>query len=105
MEPVDIIDSPCGLPLQDSQHIIINNSYYSYSISKIEGDKGVKIKLFESKPKTNIYYEYEALTSQLTNDIKVLVLCEDLNEMITNLKSAFDEGRAKFLEESGKNYI
>ena len=65
----------------------------------------MKIKLFESKPKTNIYYEYEALTSQLTNDIKVLVLCEDLNEMITNLKSAFDEGRAKFLEESGKNYI
>ena len=63
----------------------------------LETGEGIKIKLFEANPRTNIYYEYEASTSQLTNSIKTLLICEDLDEMITTLKMAFDEGRAKFL--------
>ena len=83
----------------------INDLDYSYSISKLEKVEGIKIKLFESKPKTNIYYEYEATTSELTNNIKFLLLCEDLDEMVSTLKEAFDKGHVKFLEETGKYYI
>ena len=106
MEEVEIANSPCGLTLKEVEHFItINNSPFLYSISKLEKGDGIKIKLFESKPKTNIYYEDEALTQELTNSIKFLVLCEDLDEMIIALKSAFDEERAKFVEESNKYFI
>ena len=106
MEREQIIDTPCGPTLQDLKPpIIINGITYFYSISKLENEKGVKIKLFESKPKTNIYYEYEAPTLELTNNIKFLLLCENLDEMITSLKKAFNEGRARYLEENKKCYI
>ena len=71
----------------------------------LETGEGIKIKLFEANPRTNIYYEYEASTSQLTNSIKTLLICEDLDEMITTLKMAFDEGCAKFLQEHYKSFI
>ena len=102
----EVINLTCGKPLsEDNSTIQINNSYFSYSISKSEKEEGIKIKLYESQPKTNIYYEYEATTSQLTNSIKTLLICEDLDEMITTLKAAFDEKRAKFLEEKDKSFI
>ena len=102
----EVINLTCGKPLsEDNSTIQINNSYFSYSISKSEKEKGIKIKLYESQPKTNIYYEYEATISQLTNSIKTLLICEDLDEMITTLKAAFDEKRAKFLEEKDKSFI
>ena len=106
MDNFEIKNLTCGKPLIDVNSTIqINNSYFSYSISKSEKEEGIKIKLYESQPKTNIYYEYEATTSQLTNSIKTLLICEDLDEMITTLKSAFDEKRAKFLEEKDKSFI
>ena len=106
MEREEIINTPCGPTLQDiTSPITINGIEYFYSISKLKKGEGLKIKLFESKPKTNIYYEYEAATSELTNEIKFLLLCEDLDEMIIALKTAFNEGRAKYLEENQKCYI
>ena len=106
MEQEEIIDTPCGPTLQDIKPpITIKGIEYFYSISKLEKDEGIKIKLFESKPKTNIYYEYEASILELTNDIKFLLLCENLDEMIAYLKKAFNEGRAKYLEEYQKCYI
>ena len=106
MEREEIIDTPCGPTLQDLKPpITINGIEYFYSISKLEKTEGIKIKLFESKPKTNIYYEYEASILELTNDIKFLLLCENLDEMISSLKKAFNEGKAKYLEENQKYYI
>ena len=106
MESTEVVDSPSGKTLESSKStILINDSEFSYSISKLEKDEGIKIKLFESNPRTNIYYEYEASTSQLTSSIKTLLICEDLDEMITTLKMAFDEGRAKFLQEHDKSFI
>jgi len=106
MESPKVVDSPSGKTLESSKStILINDSEFSYSISKLEKDEGIKIKLFESNPRTNIYYEYEASTSQLTSSIKTLLICEDLDEMITTLKMAFDEGRAKFLQEHDKSFI
>ena len=67
MDNFEIKNLTCGKPLsEDNSTIQINNSYFSYSISKSEKEEGIKIKLYESQPKTNIYYEYEATTSQLT---------------------------------------
>jgi hypothetical protein len=85
--------------------ININDSQYLYSILKLDKEEGIKIKLFESKPKTNIYYEYEGSISELTKNIKILLLCENLDEIITTLKAAFDEGKAKFVEKEEKYYI
>ena len=95
-----------GLSLNDKKNTIsINGSEYLYSILKLDKEEGIKIKLFESTPKTNIYYEYEASTSELTKNIKILLLCENLDEMISILKSAFNEGKAKFIEKEEKYYI
>ena len=65
---------------------MIDNIEYTYSIRKIEDKEGVTIKLFEINPKTNIYYLYEAETSNITKDIKVLANCEDVEEMINVLQ-------------------
>ena len=106
MKDTEVINSPCAETLKETEDfIMINDTPFSYSISKLAKEDGIKIKLYESKPKTNIYYEYEALTQELTSNIKFLVLCEDLDEMIIALKSAFDEKRAKFIEENHKYYI
>ena len=92
MNSTEVINCPCGETLKETEDfIMINDTPFSYSISKLAKEDGIKIKLYESKPKTNIYYEYEALTKELTSNIKFLVLCEDLDEMIIALKSAFDE--------------
>jgi len=99
-------NEPYGLSLEATKNTIsINDSEYLYSILKLEKEEGIKIKLIESTPKTNIYYEYEALTSELTKNIKVLLLCENLDEMIIILKTAFNEGKAKFIEKEEKYYI
>ena len=61
MEYEEIINTPCGPTLQDIKPPIkINEIEYFYSISKLGKGEGIKIKFFESKPKTNIYYEYQA---------------------------------------------
>ena len=99
-------NEPYGLSLEDTKSTIsINDSEYLYSILKLDKEEGIKIKLYEATPKTNIYYEYEGLTSELTKNIKILLLCENLDEMITTLKSSFNEGKAKFIEKEEKYYI
>ena len=95
-----------GLTPQEAKSVLnINGLEYSYSISKLDKAEGLKIRLFESKPKANIYYEYEGTTPELTKSIKVLMLCEDLDEMISTLKATFDEGRTKFIEDNNKYYL
>ena len=75
--------------------ITIDNSDYTYSISKLENEEGIIIKLVESNPKANIFFTYEALTEQLIKDIKILYTCESIEEMILSLKEVFSNGKAK----------
>ena len=94
------------IEIKDSKSIInINGSEYLYSILKLDKEDGIKIKLFESKPKTNIYYEYKGSKSELTENIKILLLCENLDEMISILESIFNEGKAKFIEKEEKYFV
>ena len=85
--------------------LIINEIEYIYSVTKLKEKEGVTIKLFESKPKTNIYYLYEADIEKLTKDIKVLLICEDLEEMIATLIDTFNERKVTFLEQENKYYL
>ena len=107
MEKIEEIkNKPCELTMKSAKSIInINGLEYIYSIQKLDKDEGIKIKLFESIPKTNIYYEYEASISELTKNIKILLLCENLDEMINLLITSFNEGKVKFIEKEEKYYI
>ncbi len=72
--------------------IIIENIEYIYSISKFENKDGISIILKELKPNKNIKFIYEALKDKLTNDIKQLLVCENIDEMINTLKDMIDTG-------------
>ena len=89
-------------PNENEPSLIIDNSPFSYLISKLDKEEGIIIKLSESKPKTNIYYTYEALTEQIIKDIKILYSCESIEEMILFLKEVFDKGKAKVENKEGK---
>ena len=86
--------------------IIINEIEYSYLISKSEDNDSLTIKLYESIPKTNIYFLYQAQKSKLIKDIAVLSLYDDnIEAMITSLNEVFAQGNAKFEEMSGKYFL
>ena len=86
--------------------IIINEIEYSYLISKSEDNDSLTIKLYESIPKTNIYFLYQAQKSKLKKDIAVLSLYDDnIEAMITSLNEVFSQGNAKFEEMSGKYFL
>lgn len=78
---------------------------YLYWIKKSDKEEGIIIKLKEFHPKTKIYYEYEATTSKLNENIPLLSYFEKLDEKISAIKNTFDEGKAKFLKKEGKCYI
>ena len=80
------------IPSKDSKKIIIEDVEYIYSISKLENKDGISIILKELKHKKNIKFIYEALKDKLTNDIKQLLVCENIDEMINIIKDMIDTG-------------
>ena len=105
MEHFEIISSEYGETQETKLTIKINDLDYLYEIFKLDKDEGIKIKLSEVNPKTNIYYEYEASKIKLKENIQILLYCESLDEMISIIKTIFDEGKVKFIEENNKYYI
>ena len=104
---MEVIDKNCPkVPAKEEEKkIIINENEYSYLISKSDKNDSLTIKLFESTPKTNIYFLYEAPISKLIKDIKLLSICENVEEMINSLNEVFNQGNAKFEENDGKYYL
>jgi len=104
---MEIIDKNCpnGPTKERGKTIIVNEIEYSYSISKSEKNDSLIIKLFESKPKTNIYFLYEAPIDKLIKDIKVLSLCESIEEMVESLNEVFNLGNATVVEKDCKYYL
>ena len=84
------------------KQILLNNSQYLLSITSNENKDGILIKLTEKL--NNIYYLYEASKEQLIKDIKALVLCESIDEMIESLKEVVETKKVKF-EQKEDNYI
>ena len=97
----DTLNGPaklCGKPVK------INEIEYLYSISKSE-DNELSIVFFESIPKSNITFSYKATLLKLTQDIKILSLCENIDEMISSLNKVFNSGNIKVDEKNGKYYL
>ena len=85
--------------------IIIEDIEYIYSISKLENKDGISIILKELKPNKNIKYIYEALKDKLTKDIKQLLLCENIDDMINTLKDIIDTGNIIVEKRENKYYM
>ena len=84
MENLEIISSEYGETVEETKSTFkIKDSEYLYYISKLEKDEGIKIKLSEANPKTNIYYEYEASKIKFKENIQILFYSESLDEMIS----------------------
>ena len=80
-------------PIKETKTIKIEGTEYKYSINQIEKEDRISIKLFEAKPEKNITFIYKATTEQLIKDIKVLYVCENIEEMINSLKDIFFRGK------------
>ena len=99
-------DSPSGPITPLEKEISINGVKYSYLITKSEKEEeSLIIKLDDPNHKTNLYFTYEASIPKLTNDIKFLALCENLDEMIDSLKEVFSQGNAQVEEDHGEFHI
>ena len=85
--------------------IMIKDIEYKCSISQLKDKEGIIIKLNELKPKTNIYYLYQAEKAKLTTDNKILSMCQDIKEVITTLEDIFEEGKVKFEEKEDKYFL
>ena len=85
--------------------IIIEDIEYIYSISKLENKDGISIILKELKHKKNIKFIYEALKDKLTNDIKQLLVCENIDEMINIIKDMIDTGNITVEKREDKYFL
>ena len=103
MEGTETLNAPGG-PNANNPGFVINGMTYSYSIMKAENEQ-LLIKLFDTTENSDFYFTYEASTSQLLQDMKFLVMCENLDEMINALNKIFLKGNAKVEEKDGEFFI
>ena len=88
---------------EENNGLYINGIYYSYSISKSEKDKdSLTIKLYDSTNESNIYFTYNGDLYKLKRDIKLLEVCENLDEIIICLNDIFNKGNAQVEENHGE---
>ena len=91
-------------PNFEEKTINIKGDKYKYSITKMEKENGIIIKLSEVKPKKNITFTYEALRDKVIKDIKILYIYENIDEMIKTLNDIFNKGKIT-VEEKDNKYI
>ena len=84
--------------------IYINGIKHFYSISKSDKEKLI-IKLYDATNKINIYYSYSGDIAKLKRDIRFLVFCENLNDIISCLNDIFNKGNAQVDKIEGKYYL
>ena len=85
--------------------ISIENVEYVYSISKLEKEEGISIKLTEAKPNKNITFKYEGSTDKITKDIKILSACDNLEEMLNDLQDIFINDKITVEKREEKYYM
>ena len=82
--------------------ILINGIEYFYSITQSEKHtESLFIKFYETTPKTDIYFTYEAPIEKIRQEIKFLDSCGNLDEMIKSLNNIFSQGNAVVKENNG----
>ena len=90
---------------KEIKKIIIEDVEYACSISKWGNKDGISLILKEVKPNKNIKFIYEALKDQLTNDIKQLLVYENLDKMVNALKDMIDTGNIIVKKIEDKYYM
>ena len=80
-------------PTTGTRTINIEGKEFTYSIKKMENEEGASIELSEAIPDRNITFTYKTTTAKLVKDIKVLLICENLEEIITSLEDIFDKSK------------
>ena len=82
--------------------ILINDVEYFYSITQSEKHtESLIIKFYETTPKTDIYFTYEAPIEKIRKEIQFLDSCDNLDEMIKSLNKIFYQGNAVVKENNG----
>ena len=85
--------------------IFLNNSKYLISISKLDYNESISIKLTEENSNKNIFYLYEASKEEIIKEIKALFLCENIDQMINALNEVLEKEKIKFLEKDEKYFL
>jgi len=75
------------------KNISIEEIEYKYTIDKMKNKDGISITLSEVKPDKNITFTYQASSEKIIKDIKLLSMCENLDEQIELLKDIFNEDK------------
>ena len=91
-------------PMIGSKTINIEGVYYKYNITKDEKENMINIQLSEEKPNKNITFLYKASSEKIVKDIKALILCENIDEMIISLQDMFNKGNIT-VEKKMKNIL
>ena len=100
MEGIESLNAPNG----PNEGILINEIKYSYEIKKSE-DEQLLIKLYDPTENSEVYFTYEAPTSQLKDDIKFLRMYDNLDEMIESLNDIFSKGNVQVEEKDGEYFM
>ena len=80
-------------PTTGSSSIIIEGVEYAYTIKKDEKENEIIIQLSEEKPDKYITFMYRASSEKIFKTIKVLFVCENIDEMIILLQDIFSNGK------------
>ena len=88
--------------LNNIKTINIEGVEYTYSIAQMGNENGISITLSEVKPDKNITFTYQALSDKIIKDIKLLLLCGNLDEMINTLKDIFNERKIEVKKKEEK---
>ena len=104
MEPDPILESPA--PTKVARTIKIEGVEYAYSINQVqEEEKLVLITLSEEKPHKNITFTYKASEKKLIKDIKLLSVCDNVEEMISELMDIFNNDEISVEKKDEKYFM
>ena len=91
-------------PTTGSSTITIEGVEYTYTINKDEKENEIIIQLSEAKPDKYITFMYRSSAEKIVKTIKLLLVCENIDEMIISLHDIFINGNIT-VEKKDEKYI
>ena len=88
--------------IKGEKTINIEDTDFIYEISKTENEEGITIKLSGENPDKRITFIYQAKTEKIVKDIKALIICDNIEEIITSLQEIFNTGKIEVIKEEEK---
>ena len=91
-------------PTTGSSTINIEGVEYIYTIKKDEKENEIIIQLSEEKPDKYITFIYSSSTEKIVKNIKALLMCDNIDEMIISLQDIFSSGKI-IVEKKAEKYF